>query len=171
MGRGVGSETNRHAVCRLESTLFRGQYDAGAGPRQNLSAINWFGRHGSTGTRGARRSTVFGVGPCYARRKLSILIGSRVRVKAGSAHAIERLPVKLTKTKPIDARPAPIASGDGVLECAQRHASHPNRASAVSKVGALSDLDDIAVRIAHVATDFAVLGYGPGDELGSSTFP
>ena len=40
-----------------------------------------------------------------------------------------------------------------------------------SKVGALSDLDDIAVRIADVAADLAVLGDRLRDELGSPTFP
>src|SRR6202030_3419173 len=39
------------------------------------------------------------------------------------------------------------------------------------EVGALSDFDDIAVRIADVAADLAVLGYWLRDELGSSTFP
>src|SRR5271165_1157981 len=37
--------------------------------------------------------------------------------------------------------------------------------------GALSDLDNIAVRIADVAANLAVLGYRLRDELGSSTFP
>jgi hypothetical protein len=41
----------------------------------------------------------------------------------------------------------------------------------VREVGALSDFDDIAVRIANVAAYLAVLGYGFRDELGSSTFP
>src|SRR3984885_7763072 len=45
------------------------------------------------------------------------------------------------------------------------------RASPVLKVGALSDLDDVAVRIADVAANLAVLGNRFRQELGSSTFP
>jgi hypothetical protein len=45
------------------------------------------------------------------------------------------------------------------------------RALTVSDVGALSDLDNIAVRIADVAAYLAVLGDRLRDELGSSTFP
>src|ERR1700691_1009748 len=45
------------------------------------------------------------------------------------------------------------------------------RALPVREVGALSDFDDIAVRIADVAAYLAVLGYRRRDELGSSTFP
>src|SRR5580692_11290071 len=44
-------------------------------------------------------------------------------------------------------------------------------ALAVGEVGALSDLDNITVRIADVAARLAVLGDRLGDELGSSTFP
>jgi hypothetical protein len=51
------------------------------------------------------------------------------------------------------------------------HASHPRRALTVREGGALSDLDNIAVGIADVAADLAVLGYWFRDELGSSTFP
>src|SRR6202140_5006200 len=47
----------------------------------------------------------------------------------------------------------------------------PGRASTVRKVGALSDLDDISVRIADVAARLAVLGDRLRDELRSSTFP
>src|SRR5476649_2338127 len=47
----------------------------------------------------------------------------------------------------------------------------PGRASAVREVCALSDLDDISVRIADVAARLAVLGDGLRDELRSSTFP
>src|SRR6204780_58286 len=45
------------------------------------------------------------------------------------------------------------------------------RALTVGDVGALPDLDNIAVRIADVAAYLAVLGYRLRDELGSSTFP
>src|SRR5277367_3008197 len=38
----------------------------------------------------------------------------------------------------------------------------------VPEGGALSDLDNVTVRIAYVAANLAVLGYGLGDELGSS---
>ena len=48
---------------------------------------------------------------------------------------------------------------------------HLGRALTVGEVGALSDFDDIAVRIADVAADLAVLGYWFRDELRSSTFP
>ena len=41
------------------------------------------------------------------------------------------------------------------------------RALTVGKVGALSDLDNITIRIAHVAADLAVLGDRLRDELGS----
>src|ERR1700689_802341 len=57
------------------------------------------------------------------------------------------------------------------LSSAIKSVSRPGRALTVSKVGALSDFDDIAVRIADVAAYLAVLGYGRRDELGSSTFP
>ena len=50
-------------------------------------------------------------------------------------------------------------------------ASHPGRALTVREVGALSDFDDIAVGIAHVAANLAVLGYRFCDELGASTLP
>ena len=47
----------------------------------------------------------------------------------------------------------------------------PGRRLTVDLVRALSDLDDIAVRIADVAANLAVLGDRLRDELGSSTFP
>jgi hypothetical protein len=47
----------------------------------------------------------------------------------------------------------------------------PGQASTVRLICALTDLDDIAVRIADVAADLAVLGLRLRDELGSSTFP
>src|SRR5580698_7772789 len=46
-----------------------------------------------------------------------------------------------------------------------------NLASTVRKVGALSDLDNIAVRIADITANLAVLGDRRSDELGSSIFP
>src|SRR5215472_14873175 len=49
--------------------------------------------------------------------------------------------------------------------------SYPHQALTVRERGALSNLDDIAVRIADVAANLAVLGYRLRDELGSSTFP
>src|SRR5580698_2874507 len=48
---------------------------------------------------------------------------------------------------------------------------HPGRALTVLELGALADLDNIAVRIADVAANLAVLGYRLRNELGSSTFP
>src|SRR6202451_1404858 len=50
-------------------------------------------------------------------------------------------------------------------------ASHPRRGLAVREVGALSDLDNVTVRIADVAANLAVLGYWFREELGPSTFP
>src|SRR6202049_4394804 len=47
----------------------------------------------------------------------------------------------------------------------------PARASTVREVGALSDLDNISVRIPDVAARLAILGDRLRDELGSSTFP
>ena len=50
---------------------------------------------------------------------------------------------------------------------------HPvsRRTLTVREIGALSDLDNVTVRIADVAANLAVLGYRLRDELGSSTFP
>ena len=45
------------------------------------------------------------------------------------------------------------------------------QALTLSEVGALSDLDNVTVRIAHVAADLAVLGDRLRDELGSPAFP
>jgi len=45
------------------------------------------------------------------------------------------------------------------------------RALAVGKIRALSDLDDVTIRIANVAANLAVFGDGLRDELGSPTFP
>ena len=45
------------------------------------------------------------------------------------------------------------------------------RALTVGDVGALSDFDNITVRIADIAAYLAVLGYRFRDELRSSTFP
>ena len=47
----------------------------------------------------------------------------------------------------------------------------PGRASAVREVGALSDLDNISVRIADVAARLAIFGDRLRDEVRSSTFP
>ena len=48
---------------------------------------------------------------------------------------------------------------------------HPGRALTVCEVCALSDLDNITVRIADVAANLAVLGNRLRDELGPSTLP
>jgi len=45
------------------------------------------------------------------------------------------------------------------------------RASTVRKIGALSDLDNISVRISDVAANLTVLGNRLCDELGPSTLP
>jgi len=52
-----------------------------------------------------------------------------------------------------------------------RLAETAGRASAVGQIGALSDLDNITVRIADVAANLAVLRDRLRDELRSSTFP
>ena len=52
-----------------------------------------------------------------------------------------------------------------------RENAFPGRASTVRLVGALSDLDNISVRIADVAACLAVLGDRLREELRSSTFP
>jgi hypothetical protein len=82
-----------------------------------------------------------------------------------------------------------IPAGLGSLECPLLHPNEqrqlagdpgtrskcrsgvPGQASTVLNICALTDLDDIAVRIADVAADLAVLGNRRRDELGSSTFP
>jgi hypothetical protein len=50
-------------------------------------------------------------------------------------------------------------------------ASHPARVLTVGEGSALSDLDNVTVRIADVAAGLAVLGDRLRDELRSSTFP
>ena len=54
---------------------------------------------------------------------------------------------------------------------ADREQYPPGRASALREAGALSDFDNVTVRIADVTANLAVLGYRFRDELGSSTFP
>jgi len=49
--------------------------------------------------------------------------------------------------------------------------SHPARVLTVGEVSALSDLDNVTVRVADVAAYLPVLGDRLRDELGSSTFP
>ena len=49
--------------------------------------------------------------------------------------------------------------------------SHPGWALTVLEIGTLSDLDNVAVRIADVAPDLAVFGYWWRNELGSPAFP
>ena len=61
---------------------------------------------------------------------------------------------------------------DEFLRVADSPGDYENgRVSAVSEVGALSDLDNISVRIADVAARLAVFGDRLRDELRSSTFP
>jgi hypothetical protein len=75
-------------------------------------------------------------------------------------------------TKPLDERidqwesiGSTLRSGTLIL------ASHPGRALTVREISALSDFDNVTVRIADVAADLAVLGYWRRDELRSSTLP
>src|SRR6202166_1943703 len=49
--------------------------------------------------------------------------------------------------------------------------SHPGRALTVLELGALSDLDNVTVRIADVAANLAVLRDRRREELGSPAFP
>src|ERR1700688_1173487 len=49
--------------------------------------------------------------------------------------------------------------------------SHPGRALTVLELGALSDLDNVTVRVADVAANLAVLGNRRREELGSPAFP
>jgi len=58
-----------------------------------------------------------------------------------------------------------------VSSSALESASRSGRALSVREVGALSDFNDVAVRIADVAANLAVLGYGRRDELGSPALP
>src|SRR5437764_5173115 len=69
---------------------------------------------------------------------------------------------------------APFSSPTGRLLQSRlrfKSASHPGGALTVREVGALSDLDDVTVRIADVAARLPVLGDRLRDELGSSAFP
>ena len=50
-------------------------------------------------------------------------------------------------------------------------ASCPGQSLTVRKIRALSDLNNVAVRIADIAANLAVLRDRRSDELGSSTFP
>ncbi len=50
-------------------------------------------------------------------------------------------------------------------------ASYPGRGLTIGEIGALSDFDDIAVRIADVAANLPVFCDRGSEELGSSTFP
>jgi hypothetical protein len=52
-----------------------------------------------------------------------------------------------------------------MTECTTSHAS------TVLNICALTDLDDVAVGVADVAADLAVLGLRRGEELGSTTLP
>ena len=69
--------------------------------------------------------------------------------------------------------PVVRANGLGEAKSTQRFNLCPVRARAltVGQVSALSDFDDIAVRIADVAAYLAVLGYRLGDKLRASIFP
>jgi len=49
--------------------------------------------------------------------------------------------------------------------------SHPGQALTVCEIGALSDLDNVTVRVADVAANLAVLGNRLRDERGPSPFP
>ena len=53
----------------------------------------------------------------------------------------------------------------------QNMSSHPCGALTVFERGALSDLDNITVRVADVASDLAVLGDRFSEKFGSPAFP
>src|SRR5579863_9784291 len=59
----------------------------------------------------------------------------------------------------------------GAPRLAQSQHPNPPQVLTVGEGSALSDLDNVAVRIADVAAYLAVLGYRLRDELRSSTFP
>jgi hypothetical protein len=65
----------------------------------------------------------------------------------------------------------PIGPQHSEMNKTKSKSTHPGQASTVRKICALTNLDDISVRIADVAADLAVLGQRLRDELGSSTFP
>src|SRR4051812_15945129 len=52
-----------------------------------------------------------------------------------------------------------------------KSSSHPGRSLTVLHIGALSDLDNVTIRIADIAACLAVLGDRLSDEFGASTFP
>src|SRR5580704_13342628 len=56
-----------------------------------------------------------------------------------------------------------------VNDCSRQRLAR--EALAVGEIGALSDFDNVSVRIADVAAYLAVLGDWLGEELGSSAFP
>src|SRR5271163_2739562 len=74
------------------------------------------------------------------------------------------------KLKPAEARrSSPKYQLD--IEAERPHENVRQIALTVREFGALTDLYNVAVRIADVATSLAVLGYWLRDELGASTFP
>ena len=85
-------------------------------------------------------------------------------IQVDEAAIIRSLEVR-SKCLPIVAHDAD-ALQDGSLILAKG-----GRALAVREICALSDLDNVTVRIADVAANLAVLGYRFRDELSSSAFP
>jgi hypothetical protein len=78
----------------------------------------------------------------------------------------------LTTSEPICVfRIGPGRDETFAIQEVSKKTDHPGRALTVCEVCALSDLDNISVRIADVAARLAVLGDRLRDELRSSTFP
>src|SRR5277367_4379865 len=88
--------------------------------------------------------------------------------RSGSCWVSARLARSAT-TNPLDERIQGY-QGIGRIRGAES-ASYPRRALTVLQGGALSDLDNVTVRIADVAANLAVFGDRWREELGSSTFP
>src|SRR5580700_1416587 len=113
------------------------------------------------------------VSPTYMRHWLYTTSPATIRPIDGST--IDRR----ATTYPLDERIDQDQSNGSTLQPERPHEnirnrkseSHPGRALSVLELGALSDLDDIAVRVADVAADLAVLGNRRREELGSPAFP
>jgi len=92
-------------------------------------------------------------------------------VPSGFDHCVRN---KINSTRSIAAHPCKKRK-DGAPSAGMVQAKivkgGPPAALSVGEVGALSDLDNITVRIADVAAYLAVLGNWFRDELRSSTFP
>ena len=64
-----------------------------------------------------------------------------------------------------------VLAGFRPVEMGRVARENDHRAERLREAGALSDLDNVTVRIADVAANLAILGDRFGNELGASTFP